>query len=239
MGLGYFINQHVFAAVGVELRRVPAPTPFERKLKHFLHDAGVTCILDVGAHWGEFGGQLRRLGYTGRIVSFEPLPSSFAVLKRTVQGDPQWEARGDAITDQPGPLTLQVTKDTSCTSALPPSRFGRDVATGLEVTDTITVPAVTLDTVWDECVRGLPNPTVLLKTDTQGFDLHVLNSAEDRPLAGVLTEASLEPLYEGAPDLWVLLHEMERRRYTLLTLAPLGWPEDRVIELDCLFRRSC
>jgi hypothetical protein len=34
-----------------------------------------------------------------------------------------------------------------------------------------------------------------------------------------------------------MLTVLEARGYHLAALAPLGWPEDRVIELDCLFRR--
>jgi hypothetical protein len=40
----------------------------------------VNCVIDVGAHFGEFGNYLRVLGYRGRIVSFEPVSKSFSVL---------------------------------------------------------------------------------------------------------------------------------------------------------------
>ena len=37
----------------------------------------VDCVFDVGAHVGEYSTSLRRAGYSGDIVSFEPVSGSF------------------------------------------------------------------------------------------------------------------------------------------------------------------
>ena len=51
---------------------------------HFLtvlcEDRGIACVIDVGAHRGGFGQNLLRSGYTGKIVSFEPVLSFFTAL---------------------------------------------------------------------------------------------------------------------------------------------------------------
>jgi len=33
----------------------------------------IDCVIDVGAHLGQFGRLVRRLGYEGTIISFEPV----------------------------------------------------------------------------------------------------------------------------------------------------------------------
>jgi hypothetical protein len=42
---------------------------------------GVDLALDVGAAQGQFARQLRNVGFRGKIISFEPLSTTFSVLK--------------------------------------------------------------------------------------------------------------------------------------------------------------
>jgi SAM-dependent methyltransferase len=45
----------------------------EQHLAALLPQLAINCVVDVGANTGQFGAMLRRIGYAGRIVSFEPL----------------------------------------------------------------------------------------------------------------------------------------------------------------------
>src|SRR5437868_7811678 len=42
-------------------------------LRHVLGKLSINCVLDVGANRGQFGTLLRGIGYTGWIISFEPI----------------------------------------------------------------------------------------------------------------------------------------------------------------------
>ena len=42
----------------------------------------IDLLLDVGANEGQYALRMRRAGFQGRIVSFEPLSDAFAALER-------------------------------------------------------------------------------------------------------------------------------------------------------------
>ena len=81
--------QAPLGAVGLEVRRTnPAPkaAPKSRRDVHatlaghvaaIIEREQVDCVIDVGAHEGETGRRLRETGWTGPIVSFEPVAATF------------------------------------------------------------------------------------------------------------------------------------------------------------------
>ena len=75
--------------------------PEARRIK-LIQDFGITVVLDVGAHTGEYASQLRNLGYSGRIVSMEPLQAAYQQLARSAAADPLWETRNFALGESDG-----------------------------------------------------------------------------------------------------------------------------------------
>src|SRR5215472_6069643 len=68
----------------------------------------IDVVLDVGANKGQFGKQLRGLGYRGRIISFEPLSDAFSALSQTASGDPMWTCHNFALGDLASSATINV-----------------------------------------------------------------------------------------------------------------------------------
>ena len=95
--------------VGYDISRfTPTSHPIARR-KQILESYKIDTVLDIGANSGQFAQQLRGdIGYTLRILSFEPLSTAFELLKANAKADPAWEvfhcAMGD--TEERERLTL-------------------------------------------------------------------------------------------------------------------------------------
>ena len=210
-------------------------------LRAVLESRGVNCVIDVGAHTGGYGSQLRQAGYQGEIVSVEPVAASFDALRARAESDPRWHARRLALGGAPGTATLQVAREANFTSFLRPTRFSLDWFGGSAVEREEEVEVKRLDAVFDAFVAHVAQPRVLLKTDTQGWDLEVIEGARgvlDR-IDALQVELAVRPIYEGAVG-WLEAVETLRRlgfRPAHLTTvardAALG-----VVELDCLLVRD-
>ena len=135
-----------------------------------LRATEVNCVLDVGANVGQFGSALRKRGYTGRIVSFEPVRSAFARLSAAVADDPQWHAHRLALGSADGTAEIH-TDPRTLSSLLPASEFGRSWRHRLREGGTEPVTVRRLDGLFGEVTAGLPEVRAYLKLDTQGFDL--------------------------------------------------------------------
>ncbi len=224
------------------------PLLFLEIVRAAMGRARVGCVLDVGAHRGEFAIGLRRAGYDGPIVSFEPNPSLPGMLQRRASRDAAWRvcsyglglADGEAILHRP-----LATSFASVRESLPygRERFGTDTVPS----DTISIRVRRLDGVFAEAVDSwplvAPEAPVLLKIDSQGSDLDIFAGA-----AGILSrvevvvmEFSLIPLYAGVPSFADALGEVERAGFHLAGLVPVAHDNvtGAVVELDgCLVRDS-
>ena len=81
----------------------------EGKLVSILNDFSIDIVLDVGANVGQTGQRLRRVGYTGAIVSFEPGPQAHDTLSEAAAHDAKWTvAPRMAIGDSDGEIILNV-----------------------------------------------------------------------------------------------------------------------------------
>jgi FkbM family methyltransferase len=211
-------------------------------LRNLLNARAIDLVIDVGANVGQFAGRLRRLGYDGEIVSFEPLGTARSVLEAAAAGDAKWVVRPEALGRSRSRAVLHGYADSTFSSLREINDLGRSrFGSLLESTESESVEILPLDSLLGD-VAGSGPRRILLKTDTQGFDLEVLAGAVEtlKSAEVVLAEASTMPIYKDAARLPELLLEMERRGFTPSGLFPIGHdspPSLALIELDCYFVR--
>jgi FkbM family methyltransferase len=207
-----------------------------------LRELGVNVVLDVGANTGQFATRLRRAGYRGRIVSFEPLPHLVARLRQAAEDDPDWLVYDHALGDAEGELEMNVTEGLGVTSSLlPASEFGREWSGRLRDTTTQTIRVRRLDDVFEEAVAGVDPPRVYLKMDTQGYDLQVFAGAADcvRRVVGMQSEVSSVPIYDRMPRLPEQISVYEAAGFENTGMFPVTRDPKthRVIEFDVVMIR--
>lgn len=233
---------------GIFIGRVTAPgapdTP-DAHLAFLLSTLGVNCVIDVGAHTGEFASHLRGLGYAGHIRSFEPVGEHFDKMTQRLSGDQRWRGYRMALGSEDKQANIHVTSSSTFTSFLSPSQYGEGVfETAMRPVREERVEIRRLEGMWNECVAEVENPVVFLKMDTQGLDFEVLSGTGRRleSVQAIQTELSLKPIYSGmTTGLTDSLGRLKELGFEPTSLVPVTRdPVDhlRLIEMDCVFIRS-
>jgi FkbM family methyltransferase len=225
---------------GYDVVRYPSRSGIEYQ-RHALFEAlGVTCVLDVGARYGDFGGKLRSLGYAGRIVSFEPVARNFAVLEGRV--DDAWHVHRLALGSKAERLVISNSVEPGCESFLRPSEYGmRHFGRYLDPVGEEEVEVTTLDAVFEGAVAGLTTPRIFLKVDTQGWDREVLLGAESSlpRIDALQLELSVMGLYEEEPTYLEQLSFVAERGFRPIWFEPVILDRhQRPPEFDCILCRS-
>lgn len=226
--------------LGVDVVGVsPWNHPVLRRMK-LLGDRRVDVVLDVGANAGQYGRELRQLGYAGRIVSFEPLSAAFAALQGERAGDPLWEAEQLAVGEVSGEAVIHVAQNSVSSSLLPvlPRHLAAEPASRYVGTEKVRVER--LDTL---VARHLPaGARPFLKVDTQGSELAVVRSAgsELHRFIGLQLELSLVPLYQGETLFAEMVALLEPEGFTLVSIEPghADYASGHLLQADGIFLRT-
>lgn len=203
-------------------------------LKRLLEDLHVNCVIDVGANRGQFASEVRGIGFTSQIFSFEPIASEFAQLQAGFAGDAKWKGFQMALGDADGETELNVIPGLTVMSSIlePKSRWP-----GVHAE---TVQVRRLDGLWPQLMAAIPEPRVLLKMDTQGFDLNVFSGAAGclGSVACLQSELSIVPLYEKMPHYLDALRAYEDAGFRLYNMAVVSrTPQGSLQELNCTMVR--
>jgi FkbM family methyltransferase len=202
---------------------------------------GVNCVIDVGAHAGEYARRLRAGGYKGRIVSFEPTPDAYAELERAAASDPRWSTHPLALGREDGRTTMNVVPGT-LSSILPATKFGAGRYPKLQAAREVEVELRRLDGMLDELLDGIKRPRPYLKLDTQGYDLDVFAGAGDRTadFVGMQSEVALMEIYKGMARMPEALAAYEDAGFEIAALYPVSRQTRtaRVLEYDCVMVRA-
>ena len=200
----------------------------------------IDVVLDVGANKGQYGRQLIRGGFRGRIVSFEPLPSAHAKLCLNRWSFADWKVESFALGAENDTATLNVSANSQSSSlqAMLPAHV--DAAPTAAYISTCEVQVRRLDDLFDQYVGEGEN--CYMKLDVQGHEHKVIEGAmKSLPrITAIQMELSMSPLYEGAETWREAIESMQQLGYRLMLLTP-GFRDQatgQMMQADGVFVRT-
>lgn len=226
---------------GIDLRAYHPSRSEAARLGSFFKYYGVDLILDVGANSGQFTEYLRYVGYSGRIVCFEPLLAPYTRLHRLSKKKPDIIcAPRMALGDYDGEITVNCAANPECSSVLNVTEWQAEREPQMKFVGSEKVQIHRLDTVVQDYLRDADKP--FLKIDVQGYEYQVLNGATELlpKLVGLQLELSLVPLYEGGLSYRDMISQVERAGFLLYDLNPCysDAATGRTMQVDALFCRG-
>lgn len=206
-------------------------------LKELFAALQIDTVLDVGANYGQYYEFLRnRVGFTGHIHSFEPIPELGAKLVERSASDPKWHVNQCALGIQTGKAQFHISDKPGWSSLRELKRGQSRPTDALQITRSVEVQVRTLDDVLSTLKFG----GLYLKLDTQGSDLDCLRGGEKtlKVVRGLQTELGCIPCYDGAATPAEVLAFLAERGFWMTAVHSL-WQDDdfRIGEADAVFRR--
>lgn len=197
-----------------------------RDIRYILGPS-IQTVFDVGANEGQTVTRFARAFPEADIYSFEPDPNTFKRLSSAAAGIQRARLFNAAVGREPGEAQL-FRFGLDETNSLLPKAAGADSfvvdASYLRETGTVPVSVTTIDAVGE--ASGISRID-LLKIDTQGYELEVLNGARrflnSNSVATVFAEVCFVRYYENQPlfqDVYTFLYE---RGFRLVAIYESGF----------------
>lgn len=236
--LDNLLDRSLRAAGYALIRREHLSLSLDRRVR-LLSARGVDLVLDVGANEGQYGKAMRKLGYRGRIASFEPMQRAYAVLSSTAEPDGNWQTYPFALGDEQSLHEIHVSENSVSSSLLPMLSDHEKYAPHSRYVGTERVEVRRLDDMFTD-VRGAARH-IWLKLDVQGFEDRVLRGAANslKSIEFIQVELSLRPLYEGQKTYRELAADIEQHGFILVGVEPgfLDRDTGELLQMDGIFRK--
>ena len=225
---------------GLDIHRYLPALDIDVRRSQFLGDHRIGAVIDGGANAGQWALGIRTNGYSGPIISFEPIAESYASLRLTADSDAHWRCVQAALGDADTQMAMNVANNSTSSSLLPMEPAHAAAAPQSAYVGTERVRVLRLDSVVPKMV---PNGTRLaLKLDLQGYEAAALSGAE-----GILADVSLlecelsmVPLYQGQVLYLEMIRLLGGLGFSLASVSEgLTDPATgHVMQLDAIFVRA-
>lgn len=172
--LGALTGTHIF-------RSLPRGIDLAADLSRWLPEFKPEVVFDVGAHRGQSTDRFLRWFPTARIFAFEPVSRTYAELVRRFGAEVRVHTEQCAFGRTPGEATMRLEGDSDMYAITSGGAAGDG-----------PIERVRVETVDGYATREQISRVGLLKIDTEGYDLAVLEGAQSLLAAGAIDLIQVE-----------------------------------------------
>ncbi|MCR5861172.1 FkbM family methyltransferase [Flavobacterium sp. J372] len=223
---------------GIEIIKYPTPELHRRIQLIKNHDIDV--VIDVGANIGQFGSEMRNMGFSGKIISFEPLKDAFLKLTKVSSKDPLWEVHNISLGERDGKTYINIAQNSVSSSLLENLPQLTESAPGATFVNKEIVEVRRLDTIFKSL--GISENNIYLKIDTQGYEKMVLEGAADslQKIKGIQIEMALFPSYTKSLTFDETKKLLESKGFILMALENGFYDKNtgKQLEADGIFFKT-
>ena len=226
---------------GFELSRFSVEQSENARFISMLSTHNVNLIFDIGANAGQFGVLLRKIGFDGKIISFEPLSDAREILLNISKNDPLWQiALQTAIGEENGEIEIQIAGNSHSSSVLDMLDTHVRAAPDSKYIGKEKVALRTLDSIAPDYMDS--NSIAFIKIDTQGYETQVMNGAKKlmSQIVGLQVEISLVPLYKGQCLFDEMLKKLKNDGFELWSISSVFSDPNtaQLLQVDATFFRT-
>jgi len=194
--------------------------------KNFLSERETVTIFDVGANIGQSVIRYRKAFPNSEIYSFEPYKEAFDVLCANNINDKKVHTFNIALSNNTGFQNFIVNKDSSSNSSFNSFNLdSRSIANNVhpKVSHNLSSVKVAIDTI-DNIVKNIHCKKIdILKIDTQGHELQVLDGASKTLALGIIdfisTEIIFDDIYSQSLSFWDIENRILKHGFRLYDIC--------------------
>jgi len=230
--------KRIINPLNIDIVRYPN-VDLRRRRKLFRH-YGINKVLDVGANTGQYAQLIRKLGFNGKIISFEPLKSSFNELEKKASKDNNWTALNYGLGSKEEERILNISKNSYSSSILEITSKHVENAPLSSYFKKEIIKISTIDNLYEDLVSK--DDIILLKIDVQGFEKEVLEGTKQSlsKIKGLQVEMSITELYKGEMLFMEMINFLKSNGFELKSLEN-GFYNDKtgqLLQVDGIFFRD-
>lgn len=214
---------------------------FQMQRAQIMRERNITLALDVGANVGQWATSVRRSGYVGKLVSFEPDPRAIKVLQARFASDPNWTFFETAVGDENGQKVLfqfpqMVEGMSSLKKPMDKTSLGQVITESSEQILESYVPIRRLD----DLIPNLDNAVIHLKIDVQGFELEVLRGCPKvlEQCSVVEIEMPFVTAYESSSQFVEISSFLLDSGFIASSIQTERWSYPSALDCDALFIKA-
>jgi len=176
----------------------------QKRISNFLQEKSIKTIIDVGAHKGEFAENALKIRSVEKIIAFEPQKKIFEILKNKFANNKIITLNNYALSGKVEKKIMKINK-MSATSTLnqeinDDSLYFKFKSFLLHQKNSIISEEEINTTTFDIFFKDKTfDQSTLLKIDTEGYELHVLNGSSKKinEVKFILIENQFSNMYKN------------------------------------------